>query len=645
MPPNTFHLDLQPIGRRIDVPEETNLLDACQQAGVELVAVCGGSGVCGTCRVRLLKGKLSDYSLTELTELTDDERASGFRQACQVEVLSDITIEIPPESLSAPQRLSIEGNESDFEWERSVIETYDIEVEPATLADLRPDTTRVLDARSSPSLRAFDAKQSPPPARRLLRREERPPRNDGIAGMGKTNSDLQKLQFDSETVKSLASILRNNEWKAQVVIRNEHEIVAILLPETQVFGLAVDIGTTKVAAYLVDLDSGDTAAKTGAMNPQIAYGEDIISRIRYINDHENGLDTLQTRLIETLNSLIVELSTEAKVKREQIVEAVIVGNTAMHHIFAGLPVRQLGEAPYMATVGEAMSIKARDLSLKLAAGATVYLPPNIAGFVGADHVSMLVGAGLGDTEETVMALDIGTNTEISLYHQGKHWATSCPSGPAFEGAHIEDGMRAAPGAIERVRIEGDEVKVHTIGNADAVGICGSGILDAIAECLKAGLLQPRGAFAGTHPRLRGSGAAAEFVLVPASTSRTGRDVRVMRKDVNEIQLAKGAVRAGAEVLLEKAGIQPTELDRVIIAGAFGTYLNVDSAVAIGMLPRTERTRYQQIGNAAGTGARRMLVSLEQREIAESIARRVEFVDLAKHPSFTRIYSQALLLQS
>ncbi len=642
----TFHLDLQPIGKRIDVPEGTNLLDACQQAGVELVAICGGAGVCGTCRVRLLKGKLTDYSLTEMEELTDAERAEGFRQACQVEVLSDIVIEIPPESLSAPQRLSIEGNESDFEWERSVIETYDIEVEPATLTDLRPDTTRVLDALASPSLRAFFAKQSPPLARRLLRRKDHPPRNDELTRVGGSKNNLPKFTFDPEAVKSLAGILRDNRWKVRVVVRHNDEIVAFLPPSTTVYGLAVDIGTTKVAAYLVEMETGETVAKSGAMNPQIAYGEDIISRIRYINDHpEDGLKTLQTRLIETLNNLIDELSKEAKVSRGQIVEAVIVGNTAMHHIFAGLPVRQLGEAPYMATVGDALSIKARDLGLKIAAGGTIYLPPNIAGFVGADHVSMLVGAGLDDTKETVMALDIGTNTEISLYHRGKHWATSCPSGPAFEGAHIEDGMRAAPGAVERVRIEGDDVKVHTIGNVDAVGICGSGILDAIAECLKAGLLQPRGAFTGTHPRLRGSGAAAEFVLVPASRSRTGRDVRMTRKDVNEIQLAKGAVRAGADALLDIAGIQAADLDQVIVAGAFGTYLDLDSAVAIGMLPRTERTRYQQIGNAAGTGARRMLIALEQREIAEWIARRAEFIELAKHPAFTKIYSQALMLQA
>ncbi|MEW6240607.1 MAG: ASKHA domain-containing protein [Chloroflexota bacterium] len=611
----TCHIDIQPIGRRMDVPEGTNLLDACQQAGVELVAVCGGAGVCGTCRVRLLKGQLTEVTASEIDELGEGDLAAGYRQACQVEVLSDIVIEIPPESLSAPQRLSIEGRETDFEWNRSVIETYDVKVEPATLTDLRPDTTRILDALRQNG-GPFDLPLDEP----------------------------HELRFDSEAVKSLAPLLRNNDWRARVVTRNEDEVVAFLPAGTRVYGLAVDIGTTKVAAYLIDMETGETVTKSGAMNPQIAYGEDIISRIRYINDRPDGLKTLQGRIVETLNNLLDELQKEAKMAREQVVEAVIVGNTAMHHIFAGLPVKQLGDSPYMATVGEAMNIKARDLGLKLAAGGTVYLPPNIAGFVGADHVAMLVGAGLHRVQQTIVALDIGTNTELSLYHKGRHWTCSCPSGPAFEGAHIEDGMRAAPGAVERVRLEGDEVQVHTIGNVDAVGICGSGILDAIAECQKAGLLTPKGAFTGAHPRLRGSGTAAEFVLVPAARSKTGRDVRMTRKDVNEIQLAKGAVRAGAEALLDVAGIKADGLDQIILAGAFGTYLDLDSAVAIGMLPRAERTRYQQIGNAAGTGARRMLVARDQREIAESIAREVEFVELAKHPQFTKIYSQALLLQ-
>ncbi len=612
--PTTCHIDLQPIGRRIDVAAGTNLLDACQQAGVELVALCGGAGICGTCRVRLLHGQLSDYTPTELDELTPEERAQGIRQACQADVLSDLRIEIPPESLSAPQRLSIEGQESDFARGEPVVRAFDLTVPPASLTDLRPDTTRLLDT---------------------LRR---------VAGPDALSSP-ETIRFDPAALRTLAPLLRTHDWSLRVVIRNRSEIVAFLPLHTPIYGLAVDLGTTKLAAYLVDLTSGETVAKGGAMNPQIAYGEDIISRIRYLNDHPaDGLATLQSRLIATLNDLIAQLSQPLSIRQEQIVEAVVVGNTAMHHIFAGLPVRQLGDSPYMATAGEALHIKARDLGLHLAPGATVYLPPNIAGFVGSDHVAMLIGAGLTQVTGTVMALDIGTNTELSLFHNGHHWTCSCPSGPAFEGAHIEDGMRAAPGAIERVRIEGDQVHIHTIGNLDPIGICGSGILDAIAECAKAGLLTWRGAFTGHHPRLRGSGVSAEFILVPASRSKIGRDLRVTRKDVNEIQLAKGAVRAGIEVLLQVAGIQAEDLQHLFIAGAFGTYLDVESAITIGMFPSIERARCQQIGNAAGLGARRMVLSQTQRHLAESLARRVEFVELAKHPAFTRIYAQALMLK-
>lgn len=576
-----------------------------------MVAVCGGAGVCATCKVRLESGTLSGIVESERDDFSAEELANGIRKACQCEVLSDVRIEIPPESLSAPQRLSIEGKEEAFKWVEGVVRAVDVEVPPASLEDLRPDTTRVIQ----------DARQKV------------------------TWINEKRIHFDSEAAKQLAGVLRQNEWKARLAIRGSEEIVAVLPSGTPIYGLAVDVGTTKVAAYLIQLETGEIVAKSGAMNPQIGYGEDIIARIRYINDHpENGLQTLQSRIIETLNNLLEELRTEAKVKQEQIVEAVLVGNTAMHHILAGLPVKQLGDAPYMASVGESLDIKARDLGLHLAPGGTIYLPPNITGFVGADHVAMLIGASLPGTNKTIVALDIGTNTEISAYRGGKHWSTSCPSGPAFEGAHIEDGMRAAEGAVERVLIDGDNVDVHTINNVDAVGICGSGILDAIAQLVKAKLLTPKGGFTGTHPRLRGTGGTAEFVLVPANKSRTGRDVRVTRRDVNEIQLAKSAVRTGTEVLMDRAGIKPEDIDVFVVAGAFGTYLDVESAVTIGMFPRIDRARYSQIGNAAGTGARRMLVSMEARKLADKIIRDVNYVELAKHATFSKIFSKALMLE-
>jgi len=607
-----FEVNLQPIGRRIEVPVGTNLLDAARLAGVELVAICGGEGACGTCRLRPVSGQLSPLTLTEQAELSAADLAAGYRLACQAEVLSDLRVDIPPESFTTPQRLQLEGQEIPTELDPLVV-PLEIAVPPSSLSDLRADLTRLRDA---------------------------------LAVLGHAD-----LRFSLPVSADLPEKLRANQWRVRLAIRG-NEVVAILPPPNtencslktdhcSLYGLAVDIGTTKLAAYLVNLETGETVAKAGAMNPQIAYGEDVISRITYVNEHADGLQTLQARLVESLDHLLDDLCAEIKVSRQQVVEAVIVGNTAMHHLFVGLPVKQLGESPYVAAVGEAMQFPASEVGLKLAVGAYVYLPPNIAGYVGADHVSMLLGAGLQAASQTTVALDIGTNTEISLFHAGKHYSCSCASGPAFEGAHISDGMRAAPGAIERVRIEGGEVRIHTIGGGAAVGICGSGILDVVAELLKANLLDKRGVLKGNHPNLRIANNITEFVLISAEKSGIGRDIRVTRRDVNEIQLAKGAIRAGIEVLLAEAGIEDKDIELFIVAGAFGTYLDLESAIRIGMFPDLPRPRFRQVGNAAGGGARRLLVSKQQRRLADEIAREVNYVELAVHPDFMKIYVKAL----
>jgi uncharacterized 2Fe-2S/4Fe-4S cluster protein (DUF4445 family) len=608
----TFEVNLQPIGRRIQVPAGTNLLDAARLAGVELVAICGGEGVCGTCRVRPISGQLSPLTLTEEAELSTEDLAAGYRLACQAEVLSDLRVDIPPESFTTPQRLQLEGQEIPTELVPVVV-PLEIAVPPPSLGDLRSDLTRLRDA---------------------------------LTGLGHAD-----LRFSLPVSVDLPVKLRANHWRVHLAIRG-NEVVAILPPpitddcslitdHCSLYGLAVDVGTTKLAAYLVNLETGETAAKAGAMNPQIAYGEDVISRITYANEHAGGSQILQAKLVEALDHLLDELCAEAKVSHEQVVEAVIVGNTAMHHLFVGLPVKQLGESPYVAAVGEAMQFPASQVGLKLAAGAYIYLPPNIAGYVGADHVSMLLGAGLQATSQTTVALDIGTNTEISLFHAGKHYSCSCASGPAFEGAHISDGMRAAPGAIERVRIEGGEVKVHTIGGGAAAGICGSGILDVVSELLKAGLLDKRGVLKGEHPNLRVANNVKEFILSPVEKSGVGREIKVTRQDVNEIQLAKGAIRAGIEVLLAEAGIEDQDIECFVAAGAFGTYLDLESAIRIGMFPDLPRPCFRQVGNAAGSGARRLLVSKRQRELAGEIARAVNYVELAVHPDFMKEYVKAL----
>jgi uncharacterized 2Fe-2S/4Fe-4S cluster protein (DUF4445 family) len=530
----TFLIDWQPVGRRIEVPEGKTLLEAAQAAGVELVSVCGGGGTCRGCLVRLAEGRLTPLSLEEQATLDADEIHRGYRLACQAVPTSDVVVDIPPESLTTPQRLQVED--------------------------------------------VFDLKPSAVPASTL-----------------------------------------------------------------PVYGLAFDIGTTKLAGFLVELNSGHILARTGQMNPQIAYGEDVIARIVYCNEHENGRTVLQTRLVETLNRMIGNLCSEAHLQSIDITEMVAVGNTVMHHLFAGLPVQQLGTAPYLPAVTEAMTLGAGDVGLALAVETPVYLPPNIAGYVGADHVAVWVATEMAQTAQTVLALDIGTNTEVGLVHRGHFLSCSCASGPAFEGAHIRDGMRAAPGAIERVQMENDRVKVHTIGNQPAVGICGSGILDAVAQLLKAGAIDQTGNYQASHPLVRTpQNGRRECLLVPASQTGHGRDVVVNRKDVNEIQLAKGAIRTGTEILLYDAGIKDDNIDLFIIAGAFGTYLDLESAIRIGMFPDLPRERFKQVGNAAGAGARRMLISPDHRRIAEELSRQIDYVELTTHPKFTETFVQEIL---
>jgi len=596
------HVDFEPVGRRIDVASGANLLEAAQAAGVQLSSLCGGFGSCDTCKIRLVKGKVSKHTLEELAALSEEEIAAGYRLACQTVPHSDVKVDIPPESLATPQRLQVEGQEIEIDLD-PIVKRLDIELEPATLRDLQADDVRVKLAVE-------------------------------LAG-------IKNPEIRMPVMKDLSERLRAQKWVASLALR-EKEIVAVLPVSSRLLGLSVDVGTTKVAAYLVDLADGSTLAKVGAMNPQVAYGEDVISRIAYTNQHKN---ILHERIIETLNTMISELCQIGGAKREQIVEAVVVGNTAMHHLFLGLPVRQLGEAPYVPAVGEAVNVLAADIGLRLAPGAYVYLPPNVAGYVGADHVAMVLASGVWETRKTTLALDIGTNTEITLATGGRLLSCSTASGPVFEGAHIHDGMRAAPGAIERVQIVEEEIRIQTIDAQPPVGVCGSGILDVVAEMLDAGILNRNGRMLTQHPLVRDRNGSPGVILVAANKTGHNRDIIVNRKDVNEIQLAKGAIRAGSEILLAEAGLSDDDLDEIIIAGAFGTYIHVPSAVRVGMFPALQLERFHQIGNAAGVGAKQMLVSRQRRRLAVEISQRIEYIELTIHPRFTEEFMKAMFLSA
>jgi uncharacterized 2Fe-2S/4Fe-4S cluster protein (DUF4445 family) len=575
--------------------------------------------------LRLIAGALSAPTAAENRFFAKGELDAGYRLACQARPLSDVKVDIPPESLSTVQRLQVEGQESAVAPD-PVVDLVEVDLAPPTLHDLRADTVRLTDALAE-------------------------------QGVGRPF-------FGQPVLRALSADLRDQGWSARLVLRRQEpmrgyakvqpwrEVVALLPRDTPVVGLAVDIGTTKMAAYLVDLHSGHTLAMDGLMNPQIAYGEDVVSRIAYANERPEGRRILQERLVAGVNDLAAKVCTAVGLSTGQIVDAVVVGNTVIHHLFVGLPVEQLGASPYIAAVSEPLDIEAEHLGLKFAPGAKVHLPPNIAGYVGADHVSMLLATEAWQAKEPTVALDIGTNTEISLVVDGQLSSCSCASGPAFEGAHIHAGMRAAPGAVEYVQIRAvgagqnrsaDEVRVHTIGNRPAIGICGSGILDAVAGLRAAGIVGPTGRMQQSHPRVVPWEGGGAFRLVEKDRTGNGHDLMVTRRDVNEIQLAKGAIRAGVDVLLAEAGLTYNDLRSFVVAGAFGTYLDLKSATSIGMFPPLPLSQFRQVGNAAGTGARQMLISAARRRQAEAIAARVRYIELTVHPGFSDIYMSAMPL--
>jgi uncharacterized 2Fe-2S/4Fe-4S cluster protein (DUF4445 family) len=366
------------------------------------------------------------------------------------------------------------------------------------------------------------------------------------------------------------------------------------------------------------------------------------------------LDPSQAILLQELTAgamdkAAAEMCGRIGAEPSHIVDAVVVGNTAMHHLFVGLPSEQLARAPYVPAITSALDIKARDLGLHFVPGACVHLLSNVAGYVGADHVAMLLAIEISQAHGVVLAIDIGTNTEVCLANHGRLTSLSCASGPAFEGAHIKHGMRAADGAIERLRLVGEKVEYQTIGGVPPVGLCGSGILDALAQLYQAGVLNASGRM-GDHPRVRKlddahqSHGKCEFVLVgPVEGSDRSPAITFTQRDVRQLQLAKGAMRTGINVLLETNGLTADDIDQVIIAGAFGTYIDVSSAMSVGMLPRLPLDRFRQVGNAAGMGAKLALVSKSRRAEARTLAQRVGYVEMATNPQFAKTFAQAMYL--
>ena len=597
-----FTIKFNPIGKRLIENKPRLILDMAREAGVGLKSLCGGKGKCGKCKV--IVNPANQATAIEKRLLTRDEIAEGYRLACSTTVRADTRVYIPPSSITEEQKLQIAGKEMEVK-PLPPVRKFFLELPQATLSDVRSDFQRIKEELN----RKYDVRVD--------------------------RADLKVLNVIGPT-------LRDCDWSITVIARGS-EIIGVEPGNTTKasFGVAIDLGTTKIAFYLVDLLTGESINIYGIANPQIAYGEDILSRIHYAGNNKTNLEKLKSGVLKAINLAIKKVCKESKVRQGDILEATLVGNTAMHHLFLGLPVKQLGLAPFTMATNEPLEIKTRELGFEICSGGYFYLPPPIAGFIGSDHLAMLIASEIERKEGNLIAIDIGTNTEIALKTRGRIISCSCASGPAFEGAHIKHGMRAAPGAIERVNINSDSltVNVTTIDDKAPLGICGSGILDAISEMLRVGIIDSSGKINSGYKGVRRikNGKSLEFLL--AKEGR--REITVTQEDVSEIQLAKGAIRTGIEILLEETGLKVKDIDGVIVAGAFGTYIDPLKAVRIGMFPEIDIGKFIQIGNGAGIGAKAILISKKLRKEANRLGKRIEYLELATHPNFFEHFTKVM----
>ncbi len=607
-----YQIDFQPLGRRGKTPKDRLIVDSAIEFGVELVNICGGTGTCGRCKVQILSGTASKPTSTERETLSGEELDRGFRLACQTYALSDLKCRVPPESLTAPQRTQTEGLEVSITPD-PVLSSYAVELEPPTLKNQQADADRLIEA---------------------LEKQSR----------------VTEIVIDREVLAEISPKLREWGWKATVTLR-DREIISMDSEPSRRLGLAVDLGTTKIAAYLIDLDTGQVPAFKGIMNPQIAYGEDVIARMARTWGAPRDARRLREIVITALNDLADELCAETGLNRSQILETVLVGNTAMHHLFLGLPVAQLAAAPYIPAVQKALDVKARDLGLKLAPGSYIHLLPNIAGFVGGDTVSVILASGLFRDEEIKLAVDIGTNGEIVLGNRARLIAASTAAGPAFEGGRISQGMRASPGAIEKVVID-EDVKVNVVGDIAPSGICGSGLMDVVAEMLKLGIIDESGRIL-SRDQLKGKVSDSilnrivkrnghnHFLLVEEKLTQHNRPILITQKDVRELQLAKGAIAAGIKILEKELGIKDEDISQVLLAGAFGNFIRRSNAKRIGLIPNLPSDRIKFIGNAASSGAKLALLSRDLKEEAESISKETEYIELSARADFQEEFAMAM----
>ena len=600
---NSAEIIFLPERQSVRVPAGTSLLEAARLARVELEAPCNGAGSCGKCRVQLVEGEGGEPHPDELSHLSDGELRDGVRLACRSQAVGKSVVQLPG-TLAGRHRILSDGVLPAFDLAPNIGKSY-LELPLPSLADNCDDLRRL---------------------ERALGRELR------------TELSLEFLQALPGTVRAAG-------YRVTVVSAGDR-LIGIEPGDTRsrCFGVAVDIGTTTVVAALIDLTSGDELASASMINPQKEYGLDVLSRIQQLRANPGSLKTLSSLIREGIDRLIRDLCAAAAIDGTEIYEVAIAANATMTHLFLGIDPTGIGASPYLPAFTSSVSVPAGRVGLAISTFGQVYCLPAVSGYIGADIVAGLVAAEMEQSQGIALLIDIGTNGEIVLGSwQGLH-ACSCAAGPALEGMNIGCGMRAAEGAIEQVRIDG-ELTLRTIGDAPAAGICGSGIIDAVAELVKAGAVGRSGRFLRLtgkeaplpwHSRLLGEGAGRFLLSEPG-----GEEIAVSQKDIRQVQLAKGAILSGMLSLTAQLKITLADIERVYIAGAFGHHVRKESLARLGVFPQECLERVVLIGNSSKSGAIMALLSGEKRAQAERLARQVHYHELSCHPGYDRLFTDSL----
>ncbi len=618
-----------PSGRRGRVRSGESLLDAARTLGVEIESICGGLLTCGKCKIQVEEGEFQKHGIVSkdahLSPPGEEESAflkrlksEDCRLSCVAYVQGDALIFVPEESRAHKQIIRKTATERAIDVQPAVRQVY-VQVDLPELGEHRGDWGRLQAAL-------------------------------------RDQWDIEAQTVDLRALRNLQRALRKGKWGVTVVLWRDREVIDVRPGYVEgVYGLAVDIGSTTVVGHLCDLRTGQILATESMMNPQVKYGEDLMSRISYAMTHADGLDKMHQAIIQALNRLAAQAASQAQLRARDLHELVVVGNTTMIHIFLGIDPTELGGAPFALANRDSMDFKARDLGLRFHHGANVHVMPSEAGHVGADNVAVLLAEEPYHQDPISLVVDVGTNAEIVLGNRERMFSASSPTGPAFEGAQVRHGMRAAPGAIERVRIDPEtfEGRFKVIGEERwsdewrlgqdealelqprhlAAGICGSGIIEVVAELYLTGLILPDGRFnpAMTGPRIQREGPKGAYILATAQQTTTGQPILVTQDDVRNIQLAKAALYAGAKVLMLRSGIY--EIDRIVLAGAFGSFIDPKYAMILGLIPDCDLQNVHAVGNAAGDGARIALLNDRKRAEAQHIARWVRYIETAVDADF------------